>query len=61
MTELHIGEHVSLRGRVLVVRGFTPQSVSPPRIHLEDVETGESLEIQMDKMPAETIKVSRLE
>jgi hypothetical protein len=61
MAELHIGERVSLGGRVLVVRGFTPQSVSPSRVHLQDIETGESLEVQMDKLAAETLKVSRPE
>jgi hypothetical protein len=56
MVELCIGERVSLGGRVFVVHGFTPLSVSPGRVHLEDVETGEWLEVSTNDVQAEAVK-----
>jgi hypothetical protein len=50
MTEIHVGDDVTLRGRVLRVRGISPMSASPRRVLLEDLDTGESLEARLDEL-----------
>jgi len=50
MTDIHVGDDVTLRGRVLRVRGISPMSASPRRVLLEDLETGESLEARLDEL-----------
>jgi hypothetical protein len=44
MAELHIGERVTFRDRAYIVRGVSPMSAIPCRVHLEDAETGEEIE-----------------
>ena len=54
MTDIHVGDDVTLRGRVLRIRGISPMSASPRRVLLEDLETGESIEARLDELePAE--------
>ena len=50
MTDIHVGDDVTWRGRVLRVRGISPMSASPRRVLLEDLETGESLEARLDEL-----------
>lgn len=50
MTDIHVGDDVILRGRVLRVCGISPMSASPRRVLLEDLETGESLEARLDEL-----------
>ena len=50
MTEIHVGDDVTLRGRVLRVRGISPMSASPRRVLLEEIETGESIEARLDEL-----------
>ena len=53
MDELHIGDRVMLGGRVFLVRGISPMSIVPCRVHLEDAETGEEVEADADDLQAE--------
>jgi hypothetical protein len=54
MTDIHVGDDVTLRGRILRIRGISPMSASPRRVLLEDLETGESIEARLDEIePAE--------
>lgn len=53
MDDLHIGERVLLGDRVYVVRGLSPMSAEPYRVHLEDVETGEEIEADADDLQDE--------
>lgn len=48
MHSLHVGDQVSYRSRTFVVRGLTPLSVKPQRVHLEDAETGERVDVLAD-------------
>ncbi len=48
MHEIRVGDVVTYDGRVLRVRGISPMSASPRRVLLEDVETGEHVEAQLD-------------
>ena len=50
MTDIHVGDDVTLRGRVLRIRGISPMSASPRRVLLEDLETGESIEARLDEV-----------
>jgi hypothetical protein len=50
MDELRVGDVVTHDGRVLRVRGISPMSASPRRALLEDVETGEHVEAQLDEL-----------
>ena len=50
MADFHIGDRVMLRGRVYFIRGFSPMSVAPPRVQLEDAETGEEIEADADDL-----------
>lgn len=54
MDELHIGDRVTLGGRVFFVRGISPMSAVPCRVHLEDAETGEEVEADADDLQAES-------
>lgn len=36
---------MTLAERVFIVRGFSPMSIAPQRVQLEDVDTGECLEL----------------
>jgi len=47
MSDIHVGDDVTFRGRAYVVRGLSPMSASPRRALLEDVETGENVEADL--------------
>jgi hypothetical protein len=49
---LHVGDRVTYGGRRFVVRGFTPLSVEPRCLHLEDAETGEQVDALADEVEA---------
>ena len=53
MDDLHIGDRVTLRERAYIVRGISPISVTPCRVHLEDSETGEEVETDADDLQDE--------
>jgi len=53
MDELHIGDRVTLGGRVFFVRGVSPMSALPCWVHLEDAETGEEVQVDADHLQAE--------
>lgn len=50
MRDFNIGDRVTLFDRAYLVRGFSPMSVTPPCIHLEDAETGELVEIALEQL-----------
>jgi hypothetical protein len=50
MTDIRVGDDVTLNGRVYRVRGISPMSASPRRVLLEDVETGENVEAPLDEI-----------
>lgn len=50
MSDIHVGDDVTFRGRVYFVRGLSPMSASPRRALLEDIETGESVEAHLDEL-----------
>ena len=50
MTDIHVGDLVTYEGRVLRVRGISPMSASPRRALLEDVETSDAVEAQLDSL-----------
>jgi len=50
MGEFQIGDRVTFCSRATFVRGFSPISVAPSTIHLEDAETGTQLEVTMDEL-----------
>lgn len=52
MSDIHVGDDVTLRGRAYCVRGLSPMSASPRRALLEDVETGKSVEAHLDELDA---------
>ena len=52
MSDIHVGDDVTFRGRAYVVRGLSPMSASPRRALLEDVETGENVEAHLDELSA---------
>jgi hypothetical protein len=41
-----IGTHVSYKGRLYVVAGFTPIGVTPRLLELEDVQSGRIREVE---------------
>jgi hypothetical protein len=41
-----IGTHVSYKGRLYVVVGFTPIGVTPRLLELEDVQSGRTREVE---------------
>jgi hypothetical protein len=48
METLHIGDSVTFRSHVYLVRGMSPMGVSPSRVELEDPYTGEHIEACAD-------------
>jgi hypothetical protein len=48
MANLHIGDSVTFRERAYLVRGLSPMGAGTRRVQLEDVETGEHIEIPAD-------------
>ena len=49
MANLHIGDSVTFRDRAYFIRGMSPMGVTPRRIHLEDADTGERIEVPEDQ------------
>ena len=47
MTHLEVGDHLALRGRVFVVRGYSPMGVEPPTVLVECTVTRELLELDV--------------
>ena len=50
VTDLHIGECVTLRDRWFYVRGVSPTGAANRRVQLEDVDTGERIEACLDEI-----------
>lgn len=53
MDDFHIGDRLMFRGRVFVLRGFSPMSARTRHAQLEDVETHERIEIPIDEVRTE--------
>jgi len=53
MDDFRIGDRLMFRGRTFVVRGFSPMSAVPRRLHLEDVATHEWIEPTVDDVRAD--------
>lgn len=49
ISKTQLGERVLIDGRVYVVCGFSPMSVQPPRLLLEDAASGAQVEIPADR------------
>lgn len=45
MNDLQVGDSVVVRGEIFVVGGFSPASVEPTLVFLNDPLTGERLEV----------------
>ena len=45
-----IGDHVLYNGRLYILRGIDPMSVSERRAQLEDAETGELTQVLVDEI-----------
>jgi hypothetical protein len=45
MSELRVGDHIVVDGHTVVVAGFSPISVVPAIVYLNDPQTGEQLDI----------------
>ena len=50
MTDICVGDEVAHAGRVFRVRGISPMSTSPRRVQIEDLGTGETLEVRADEI-----------
>jgi hypothetical protein len=50
---MEIGDLVTFRGRVYVLRGLDPMSVDARRAHLEDVATHERLWVDLRELEEE--------
>lgn len=53
MTTLRIGDRVAYQGRVYCVRGFSPMSISPRRLLLEDDASRQTVEITEAELAAQ--------
>jgi len=53
MTDLRIGERITLNGRDFEIVGFTSMSVKPKRIYLRDVKSDEPIAILADELSGE--------
>lgn len=45
---MKIGDKVTYQGRLYVLRGFDPVSVSPRHVYLEETESGETVVVLLD-------------
>jgi hypothetical protein len=52
MRDFHIGDRVTFLDRAFYVRGLSPMSAPRRSIHLEDVETGERIQVWVDDLAA---------
>jgi hypothetical protein len=50
VTNLHIGEYVTLRDRWFYVRAVSPTAAADRRVQLEDAETGELVEASLSEI-----------
>lgn len=50
MANLHIGDYVTFRDRTYVVRGMSPMGIPHRRLQLEDLDTGEQVEVSAAEM-----------
>jgi len=44
VSELRIGDQIVIHGETVVITGFSPISVVPPIVYVDDPETGEKLD-----------------
>jgi hypothetical protein len=44
MSELRVGDHIVVDGQTVVIAGFSPISIVPPIVYLNDPQTGERLD-----------------
>ncbi|MGH2933413.1 MAG: hypothetical protein ACRDL2_02725 [Gaiellaceae bacterium] len=47
VSELRIGDRVVVHGEIVAVAGFSPMSVVPRLVYLDDPETGERLDVAL--------------
>jgi hypothetical protein len=50
MTELHIDDRVNYCGRTFRVRGFSPMSVQPQTVALEETSTGRMITVELAQL-----------
>jgi hypothetical protein len=50
MCQLRLGDRVRFRGGQFVVRGLTPRAVVPGRVDIENLATGERIEVAIDEI-----------
>jgi len=54
MVQLRIGERVVIRAQTLMVRGLSPMGTHPRRIQLENLATGEQVEVPLTDLQSES-------
>ena len=47
---MRIGDHVLFRGRVFVLLGHDPMSVTDRRAEIADAQTGERISVRLDEL-----------
>jgi hypothetical protein len=52
MTELQIDDRVNYRGLAYSVRGFSPMSVQPQTVRLQQAATGRVITVELDQVNA---------
>lgn len=45
MSELRVGDQIVVDGETVVIAGFSPMSVVPPVVYLNNPETGERIDV----------------
>ena len=50
MSDYRIGDKAAFGGRMHHIRGVSPMGVRPQRLYLEDVDSGESIEVTADEL-----------
>ena len=60
MANLHIGDSVTFRDRVYLVRGMSPMGVEAHRVQLEDADTGEHVEASIGDIYDDALGNGRL-
>jgi hypothetical protein len=58
MTELRLGERVTLSGRVYKITGVTAMSVKPRLVFLEHVQTGELIVVNARDLSATELQAA---
>jgi hypothetical protein len=59
MTELRLGERVTLHGRVYEITGFTAMSVKPRLVFLKDVKTREHVTVNARDLSTPKLRAVR--